>query len=99
MHNSHKRGQGIEKKVGSASPTAVSTTSVCSMCLILTIAICILFTYAAQVSVCPCSGATIVSCPLPTETTWVCLKIGYIPNEIAIFHRDNDDNDQQNHWV
>ena len=27
---------------------------------------------------------------------WVCLKIGYTPNEIAIFHRDND---QQNHWV
>ena len=27
---------------------------------------------------------------------WVCLKIGYIPNEIAIFNRDND---QQNHWV
>ena len=27
---------------------------------------------------------------------WVCLKIGYIPNEKAIFHRDND---QQNHWV
>ena len=27
---------------------------------------------------------------------WVCLKMGYIPNEIAIFHRDND---QQNHWV
>ena len=26
----------------------------------------------------------------------ICLKIGYIPNEIAIFHRDND---QQNHWV
>ena len=26
----------------------------------------------------------------------VCLKIVYIPNEIAIFHRDND---QQNHWV
>ena len=25
-----------------------------------------------------------------------CLKMGYIPNEIAIFHRDND---QQNHWV
>ena len=21
---------------------------------------------------------------------WVCLKIGYIPNEIAIFHRDNN---------
>ena len=21
---------------------------------------------------------------------WGCLKIGYIPNEIAIFHRDND---------
>ena len=21
---------------------------------------------------------------------WVCLKIGYIPNEIAIFHRDYD---------
>ena len=29
--------------------------------------------------------------------TWVCLKMGYyIPNEIAIVHRDND---QQNHWV
>ena len=28
--------------------------------------------------------------------TWVCLKMGYTPNEIAIFHRDND---QQNHWV
>ena len=27
---------------------------------------------------------------------WVCLKIGYISNDIAIFHRDND---QQNHWV
>jgi len=27
---------------------------------------------------------------------WICLKIVYIPNEIAIFHRDND---QQNHWV
>ena len=27
---------------------------------------------------------------------WVWLKIGYTPNEIAIFHRDND---QQNHWV
>ena len=31
-----------------------------------------------------------------TNQIWVCLKIGYIPNEIAIFHRDND---QQNHWV
>ena len=30
------------------------------------------------------------------SSIWVCLKIGYIPNEIAIFHRDND---QQNHWV
>ena len=29
-------------------------------------------------------------------TPWVCLKMGYTPNEIAIFHRDND---QQNHWV
>ena len=31
-------------------------------------------------------------------TKWVCLKMlgMYIPNEIAIFHRDND---QQNHWV
>ena len=29
-------------------------------------------------------------------TIWVCLKIGYIPNEIAIKNRDND---QQNHWV
>ena len=29
-------------------------------------------------------------------SNWVCLKIGYIPNEIAIFHRDND---QQDHWV
>ena len=27
---------------------------------------------------------------------WVCLKIGYIPNEIAISKRDHD---QQNHWV
>ena len=26
---------------------------------------------------------------------WVCLKIGHIPNEIAIYR----DNDQQNHWV
>ena len=25
-----------------------------------------------------------------TAYKWVCLKIGYIPNEIAIFHRDND---------
>ena len=32
----------------------------------------------------------------PKINNWVCLKIGYIPNEIAIFHRDND---QQNHWV
>ena len=24
------------------------------------------------------------------SATWVCLKIGCIPNEIAIFHRDND---------
>ena len=27
---------------------------------------------------------------------WVCLKMGYTPNEIAIFCRDND---QQHHWV
>ena len=27
---------------------------------------------------------------------WVCLKMGYTPNEIDIFNRDND---QQNHWV
>ena len=27
---------------------------------------------------------------------WVCLKMGYTPNEIAIKKRDND---QQNHWV
>ena len=27
---------------------------------------------------------------------WVCLKMGYIPNEIAIFDWGND---QQNHWV
>ena len=27
---------------------------------------------------------------------WVCLKMGYTPNEIAIFSRDND---QHNHWV
>ena len=32
----------------------------------------------------------------PKFPKWVCLKIGYIPNDIAIFHRDND---QQNHWV
>ena len=24
------------------------------------------------------------------KNTWVCLKMGYTPNEIAIFHRDND---------
>ena len=30
------------------------------------------------------------------NSKWVCLKIGYIPNEIAIFHRDND---HENHWV
>ena len=29
---------------------------------------------------------------------WVCLKMGYTPNE-AIKSRDNDDNDQQNPWV
>lgn len=29
----------------------------------------------------------------------VCLKIWYIPNEIAIYFRDNWDNDQQNHWL
>ena len=28
--------------------------------------------------------------------TWLCLEMGYTTNEIAIFHRDND---QQNHWV
>ena len=28
--------------------------------------------------------------------SWVCLKMGYIANEIAIFRRDND---QQNRWV
>ena len=27
---------------------------------------------------------------------WGCLKMGYTPNKIAIFRRDND---QQNHWV
>ena len=32
----------------------------------------------------------------PQNCIWVCLKIGYIPNEIAIFFGDND---QQNHWV
>ena len=31
-----------------------------------------------------------------TPAIWVCMKIGYIPNEIAIFRRDHD---QQNHWV
>ena len=35
-------------------------------------------------------------CAGTVKSIWVCLKIGYIPNEIAIFHRDND---QQNHWV
>ena len=33
-------------------------------------------------------------------TCWILLglseNVGYIPNEITIFHRDND---QQNHWV
>ena len=37
-------------------------------------------------------GASIAA----AKDVWDCLKIGYIPNEIAIFHRDND---QQNHWV
>ena len=32
----------------------------------------------------------------PWSLMRVCLKIGYIPNEIAIFHGDND---QQNHWL
>ena len=32
----------------------------------------------------------------PQTCIWVCLKIGYIPNELAIFFGDND---QQNHWV
>ena len=32
----------------------------------------------------------------PQNCIWVCLKIGYIPNERAIFLGDND---QQNHWV
>jgi hypothetical protein len=27
---------------------------------------------------------------------WICLKMGYTPNEIAIKNRDND---QQNQWV
>ena len=27
---------------------------------------------------------------LPKTNIWVCLKMGYTPNEIAIFHRDND---------
>ena len=31
-----------------------------------------------------------------SKPKWVCLKMVYTPNEIAIFHRDND---QQNHWV
>ena len=34
--------------------------------------------------------------PIDDSNIRVCLKIGYIPNEIAIFRRDND---QQNHWV
>ena len=34
--------------------------------------------------------------PKNGNNMWVCLKIGSIPNEMAIFHRDND---QQNHWV
>ena len=49
-----------------------------------------------------CPGRRQSSCTLVIHSwavwccIWVCLKIGYIPNEIAIFHRDND---QQNHWV
>ena len=30
------------------------------------------------------------------EVCYICLKIGYIPKQIAIRNRDND---QQNHWV
>ena len=33
---------------------------------------------------------------LASGVTFVSENVGYIPNEIAIFHRDND---QQNHWV
>ena len=32
----------------------------------------------------------------PLIISWLCLKMGYTPNEIAIKSRDND---QQNHWV
>ena len=38
-----------------------------------------------------------------TNAIWVCLKmlgiLWYIPNEIAIFHRDNDQQNIINHWV
>ena len=37
-----------------------------------------------------------ITLPTISSNMWVCLKIGYIPNEIAIQKRDND---QQNHWV
>ena len=42
----------------------------------------------------PCGNAETIW----DEGIWVCLKMlgELIPNEIAIFHRDND---QQNHWV
>ena len=34
--------------------------------------------------------------PSPVSKMGLSENVGYIPNEIAIFHRDND---QQNHWV
>ena len=33
---------------------------------------------------------------IPLDNLGLSENVGYIPNEIAIFHRDND---QQNHWV
>ena len=56
---------------------------------------------AAEVSVCCCNPHVLFRAPKigslnNYESIWVCLKIGYIPNEIAISKRDND---QQNHWV
>ena len=41
-------------------------------------------------------GARDTGCWLAQLYGFVYENVGYIPNEIAIFHRDND---QQNHWV
>ena len=42
------------------------------------------------------NGGSFHSLPINIYHLGLSENVGYIPNEIAIFHRDND---QQNHWV